>query len=161
VQEAQSETAQYRERLAHLVRVHTVGEMSAAIAHEVNQPLMAIENYALAAHRRVKVEDGAEGAKLRELLDKIPGQAAPAGDVLKRLRSIVKKHESEATEFDLGMLVYETVHLVEMESRLKDIRVEVAVAAGLPPVHADDVQIEQVVLNLVRNGVEAMEESQI
>ena len=161
VQEAQSETAQYRERLAHLVRVHTVGEMSAAIAHEVNQPLMAIENYALAAHRRLKVEGGVEGAKLRELLDKIARQAARAGDVLKRLRSIVKKHESEAIEFDLAMLVRETVHLVEIESRLKDIRLEVAAASGLSPAHADDVQIQQVVLNLVRNGVEAMDESEV
>jgi C4-dicarboxylate-specific signal transduction histidine kinase len=161
VQEAQTETAQYRERLAHLVRVHTVGEMSAAIAHEVNQPLMAIENYALAANRRIKSNNGADVSKLKELLDKIAGQAARAGDVLKRLRSIVKKHESEATEFDLGTLVYETVNLVEMESRLKDIRVEVAVESDLPTVNGDDVQIQQVVLNLVRNGVEAMEESQV
>jgi len=161
VQEAQSETAQYRERLAHLVRVHTVGEMSAAIAHEVNQPLMAIENYALAAHRRLKAEEGAEGNKVRELLNKIAGQAARAGDVLKRLRSIVKKHESEASCFDLGMLVHETVRLVEIESRLKDIRVEVVAASELPLVFADEVQIQQVVLNLVRNGVESMEESEV
>src|SRR5262252_10003197 len=102
--------------------------MSADIAHEVNQPLMAIENYALAANRRIKSDNGVDVPKLRELLDKIAGQAARAGDVLKRLRSIVKKHESEATCFDLAMLVHETLRLVEMESRLKDVRVEVVVA---------------------------------
>jgi C4-dicarboxylate-specific signal transduction histidine kinase len=158
IEQAESETAQYRERLAHLVRVHTVGEMSAAIAHEVNQPLVAIANYALAARRRLGFEKPADYAKVVELLEKIGGQASRAGDVLKRLRSIVKRHESEASEIELGKLVTDTVSLVEMESRLKDIRIEVVVAGGLPPVLADAVQIQQVVLNLARNGIEAMDE---
>ncbi|HXX86475.1 MAG TPA: ATP-binding protein [Casimicrobiaceae bacterium] len=158
VNEAKSETAQYRERLAHLARVHTIGEMSAAIAHEVNQPLMAIENYALAAHRRLASDGVDDRVKLGALLDKIAGQAARAGDVLKRLRSIVKKHESEVTVFNLGTLVADTVNLVEVESRLKDVQVEIAVASDLPPVVADEVQIQQVVLNLVRNGIEAMDQ---
>jgi signal transduction histidine kinase len=157
VKEAQSETAQYRERLAHLVRVHTVGEMSAAIAHEVNQPLVAIENYAHAARRRLADDSAMQHAKVGELLDKIGKQAARAGDVLKRLRSIVKKHDSEVAEFDLATLVVETANLVEMESRLKDIQVEVAVEPGLPRALADEVQVQQVVLNLARNGIEAME----
>jgi signal transduction histidine kinase len=157
VEKAQSETAQYRERLAHLVRVHTVGEMSAAIAHEVNQPLMAIENYAQAAQRRLAGPGATGNAKLHELLDKIASQAARAGDVLKRLRSIVKKHDSEATLFDIGALVADTMNLVEMESRLKDVRIELEVAGALPFVLADEVQIQQVILNLARNGIEAME----
>jgi signal transduction histidine kinase len=161
VREAQSETAEYRERLAHLVRVHTVGEMSAAIAHEVNQPLMAIENYALAARRRLEAGAVADGSKLRDLLDKIGAQAARAGDVLKRLRSIVKKHESEANRFDLGTLVADTLSLVEIETRLKDIRIDIIVAPDLPPVLADMVQIQQVVLNLALNGIEAMEASNV
>ena len=159
MQEAQSETAQYRERLAHLVRVHTIGEMSAAIAHEVNQPLVAIANYAQAARRRLGAGNVVDSAKAVELLEKIGAQASRAGDVLKRLRSIVKRHESEATEFDLGKLVADTVTLVEMESRLKDVRVETVVTGNLPPVLADDVQIQQVVLNLARNGIEAMDET--
>ena len=157
VQEAQTETTQYRERLAHLVRVHTIGEMSAAIAHEVNQPLVAIENYALAARRRLATEGAVDSAKLGELLDKIGGQAARAGDVLMRLRSIVKKHESELTEFDVGALVTDTVNLVGMESRLADVRVETVVTPGLPQALADEIQIQQVVLNLARNAIEAMD----
>lgn len=157
VSRAQGETAQYRERLAHLVRVHTVGEMSAAIAHEVNQPLVAIENYAQAAARRLAPNGATDNAKLLELLDKIGAQAARAGDVLKRLRSIVRKHESEASEFDMGALVADTMSLVEMESRLRDVRVEVAVAHALPRAFADEVQIQQVLLNLARNGIEAMD----
>jgi signal transduction histidine kinase len=155
---AKSETAQYRERLAHLVRVHTVGEMSAAIAHEVNQPLMAIENYAQAVRHRINHAPIADTARIDELLGKIGRAAARAGDVLKRLRSIVKKHEAEATEFDLGALVTSTVGLVEIESRLQDVRIEVDVQPGLPLVLADEVQIQQVLLNLARNGIDAMQE---
>jgi signal transduction histidine kinase len=155
---AKSETAQYRERLAHLVRVHTVGEMSAAIAHEVNQPLMAIENYAHAVRHRLDHAPITDAARINELLGKIGHAAARAGDVLKRLRSIVKKHESEATEFDLGVLVTSTVGLVEIESRLQDVRIEVDVERELPLVLADEVQIQQVLLNLTRNGIEAMQE---
>src|SRR5205823_469179 len=74
VYEAQAEAAQHRERLAHLVRVHTVGEMSAGIAHEINQPLVAIENYALAARRHASVNGCADMAKIVELLEKIVAQ---------------------------------------------------------------------------------------
>ena len=89
---ATAESGQYRESLAHLVRVHTVGEMSTAIAHEVNQPLAAIKNYAFAARRRLSGRS-ADPAKVEELLDKIEQQATRAGDVLHTLRAMVKKHE--------------------------------------------------------------------
>ncbi len=157
MRDARSETAQYRERLAHLVRVHTVGEMSAAIAHEVNQPLVAIENYALAVRRRLAGEGATENVKLAELLEKIGQQAARAGDVLRRLRSIVRKHESEVTQFALGATIASVINLVEMESQLRDVRIESVVEPALPSVLADEVQIQQVVLNLARNAIEAME----
>ena len=93
---ARAESGQHRENLAHLVRVHMVGEMSTAITHEVNQPLAAIKNYAFAARRRLSghVAD----PKVEELLDKIEGQASRAGDVLHSLRAMVKKHKSERSE---------------------------------------------------------------
>jgi C4-dicarboxylate-specific signal transduction histidine kinase len=91
-----------------------------------------------------------------ELLDKIASQAARAGDVLGRLRSMLKKHEPEASEIDLGRLVSDVVKLVEIGPQPDDLRVEVAIATDLPRVIADGIQIQQVVLNLARNGVEAM-----
>jgi signal transduction histidine kinase len=157
LQEARVEAGQYRERLAHMVRVHTVGEMSTSIAHEINQPLVAIENYALAARRRLASSGAIHTAKLEELLDKIGAQAARAGDVLQRLRSMLKKHEPEATEIDLGKLVSETLKLADLGGGLRDRRVEVLVAPGLPFVLADEIQIQQVLLNLVRNALEAMD----
>jgi signal transduction histidine kinase len=156
---ARVETGQYRERLAHLVRVHTVGEMSTAIAHEINQPLVAIKNYALAARRRLA--SAADTTKVEELLDKIGGQASRAGDVLHTLRTMVKKHESEVAKLEMGQLVTETLKLVEMESRSASIRFECAISPDLPPVFVDGIQIQQVVLNLIRNAVEAIDEAGI
>ena len=156
---ARIETGQYRESLAHLVRVHTVGEMSTAIAHEINQPLVAIKNYALAARRRLA--GTADTAKVEELLDKIGGQASRAGDVLHTLRTMVKKHESEVTRTEIGQLVTEALKLVEMESRSASVRFECVISPDLPPVFADGIQIQQVVLNLTRNAIEAIEEAGI
>jgi PAS domain S-box-containing protein len=159
LQEARVEAGQYRERLAHLVRVHTVGEMSTSIAHEINQPLVAIENYALAARRWLTSSGAIDTKTVDELLDKIARQAARAGDVLQRLRSMLKKHEPQMIELDLGRLVSETMKLVAIGGRWADSHVEVVVASGLPPVLADEIQIQQVVLNLARNAWEAMEDA--
>ena len=154
---ATAESGQYRESLAHLVRVHTVGEMSTAIAHEVNQPLAAIKNYAFAARRRLS--GSAADPKVDDLLEKIEEQASRAGEVLHSLRAMVKKHESEHAEVEVGALVAETLKLVELESRAGEIMLESSIAPGLPPVFVDSIQIQQVVLNLARNAIEAMKEA--
>ena len=154
---ATAESGQHRENLAHLVRVHTVGEMSTAIAHEVNQPLAAIKNYAFAAQRWLTQVGGAP--KAGELLNKIEEQASRAGDVLHSLRAMVKKHHSSPAKVDIGPLVAETLKLAELQSRVGDIRLESSIATDLPPVFVDRIQIQQVVLNLTRNAIEAMAES--
>jgi signal transduction histidine kinase len=157
VQEAQREAGQNRERLAHLVRVHTVGAMSAGIAHEINQPLVAIENYALAARRHVPA-DLPGSAKLRELLDKIVAQSSRAGDVIKHLRGMVRRHELEVARLDLSRIVASSVRFAEMEGHLRDMSVELRLPDGLPSVLGDEIHIQQVVLNLVRNAIEATEQ---
>ena len=155
--EARAQSGQYRDSLAHLVRVHTVGEMSTAIAHEVSQPLAAIKNYAFAA----RLQLARDATKVDELLDKIEEQASRGGDVLHSLRALAKKHESQPARIEVGQLVADTLKLVDMESRDVSVRIESAIAPGLPPVLADGIQIQQVVLNLTRNAVEAMEEAGI
>jgi signal transduction histidine kinase len=154
---ARLETGLYRENLAHLARVYTVGEMSTAIAHEVNQPLVAIKNSALAARRRLIGNETLSLAKVHELLDKIEAQASRAGDVVQSLRAMVKKHEPEAVETELGELIAAALKLVEMESGIANIRIEPAISPELPPVFVDGIQIQQVVLNLTRNAIEAIE----
>jgi signal transduction histidine kinase len=153
---ARVETGQYRENLAHVVRVHTAGEMSAALAHEITQPLGAIENYALAARRRLG-EDSPDLARVGDLLEKVIGQATRAGDVVTRMRGMVQRHELEPKEIDVGRAVRECVDMVKMECELRDIRIELESAGALPAVVADEIHLQQVILNLLRNAMEAVE----
>jgi len=153
---AEAETVQFRERLAHLVRVHTVGEMSAALAHEITQPLGAIENYALAARRRMG-EAPPDLARVDELLDKLIGQAMRAGDVVTRMRGMVQRHDPEPKEFDAMRAVGQCVDMVKMDCDLRDIRIELKAVEALPRVVADEIHLQQVMLNLLRNAMEAVE----
>jgi signal transduction histidine kinase len=123
------------------------------LAHEINQPLVAITNYALAARHRLAQ---GEAAKVEELIDKIGTQATRAGDVLQSLRAKVKTHQLEITRVDVGRLVTDSMKLVEIESHTTEIGIKVSVPPDLPLILADDVQIQQVVLNLTRNAIEAM-----
>jgi signal transduction histidine kinase len=153
---AEIEAAQWRERLAHLVRVHTAGEMSAALAHEITQPLGAIENYALAARRRMG-EDSPDLARVADLLDKVIGQATRAGDVLTRMRGMVQRHELEPKEIDVARAVRECVDMVKTDCELRDIRIEVRATSAVPVVVVDEIHLQQVILNLLRNAMEAVE----
>jgi len=138
------------------VRVHTMGEMSAALAHELNQPLVAIENYALAARRRIADVD-TDPRKLDDLLDKVVAQATRAGDVVKRLRAMVKRHDIEAKEVDLESAIRECVEMVKVDCELRNVRLDLALVGLLPAVIVDEIQIQQVMLNLLRNALDAME----
>jgi len=155
-QRATAETAQTRERLAHLARVEAVGAMTAAVAHEINQPLMAITNYTLAGRRRLDGEGQVDRAKIRELLEKIAGQTALASQVLDHLRTMVKRREAHEVEIDLSELLGKSLQLIEMEARIKDIRVEARIAADLPRALGDEIQVQQVILNLASNAMDAM-----
>jgi signal transduction histidine kinase len=153
---AEVEASQWRERLAQLVRVHTAGEMSAALAHEITQPLGAIENYALAARRRLG-DDAPDLHRVRELLDKVLGQATRAGDVVTRMRSMVQRHELETREIDIARAIGDCVEMVKMDCELRSISVEVKPIGPLPMVVADEIHLQQVILNLLRNAMDAMQ----
>jgi signal transduction histidine kinase len=154
---AEFEAAQWRERLAHLVRVHTAGELSCALAHEFTQPLGAIENYAMAARRRLG-GPAPDLAKIGALLDNIVGQASRAGDLISRLRTMVKRHDLVPSRISLKRLIGDCVAMVKMECELRGIVVRQLVAANLPFVVVDEIHIQQVILNLLRNAMEAMEQ---
>jgi signal transduction histidine kinase len=155
-QAAEVEAAQWRERLAHLVRVHTAGEMSVALAHEITQPLGAIENYALAARRRMG-EDSPDLVRVADLLDKVIGQATRAGDVVTRMRGMMQRHELEPKEIDVERAVRHCVDMVKMDCEVRDIRIELKPAGALPPALVDEIHVQQVILNLLRNAMEAVE----
>jgi signal transduction histidine kinase len=156
-QAAELEAAHWRERLTHLSRVHTVGEMSAALAHEITQPLGAIENYALAARRRAAGQ-APDLAKVVDLLEKVIGQATRAGDVVMRLRGLVKRHDLEPAEIDIARAARACIDMVKTDCEFRDIRIELKPAAGVPAVVADEIHVQQVILNLLRNAMEAMEQ---
>jgi signal transduction histidine kinase len=153
---AEVEAAQWRERLAHLVRVHTAGEMSAALAHEITQPLGAIENYAHAALRRM-CDDAPDSGRVRDLLDKVIGQATRAGDVVTRMRGMVQRHDLEAKEIDIARAVQDCIDMVKVDCELRDIHIVVKPISPLPSVTADEIHLQQVILNLLRNAIDAVQ----
>ena len=152
---AETEINQSRERLAHVTRIQMIGEMVAGIAHEINQPLTAIATYAQASGRMIRA-GMADSEELLAALDKISRQAQRAGDVIRHLRKLVRERPSAEEAVDLNALIAEVVPLAEVDARMHDSTIQLDLAAGLPPILADPIQIQQVVLNLVRNGMEAM-----
>ncbi|MDM0106324.1 ATP-binding protein [Variovorax sp. J22R24] len=153
---AELEAAHWRERLAHLVRVHTAGEMSVALAHEITQPLGAIENYALAVRNRsAKVPPDIH--RIHELIDKVIGQATRAGDVIARMRSMAQRHEPEIKPISVAQAVDQCVSMIKLDCEARNIDVIVESESGLPLAMTDEVHVQQVILSLLRNAIEAIE----
>jgi two-component system sensor kinase FixL len=155
--EAQAEARDSRERLAHVTRLSTMGEMASGIAHEINQPLAAIATYAHACRRLITAEN-ANIETIAQVLDKIAAQAHRAGEVIRRLRTFFKKRTSEHLRSDLNDLIRDSVDLNHADTRVLDHPIILELADELPPVSVDPVQIQQVVLNLLRNAIDAMED---
>ncbi len=153
---AREEMESQRQHLAHMERLSSSGEMAAGIAHEVNQPLTALVNYAQVG-RRLLEREGIDREKLADLLDKINTQAVRASEVIKRLRSYVKKPDAGRTRVDLNELLQEVVTLAEVDSRINDVPIHLEFEGGLPHIEVEVVQIQQVALNLLRNAMEAMQ----
>ena len=154
---AEEEAREQRERLAHVDRLNVMGEMAASIAHEINQP--AVGNCELHQRRtpphRLRAARSPSGCPL--LLIRIDEQAQRAGEVVRRLRNLVKKRDSERALLDVNDLVRDSVRLAEVDARIHDVSVDEALAEYLPLVSVDPVQIEQVILNLIRNAIDAMD----
>jgi two-component system sensor kinase FixL len=149
------EAEDLRSRLAHVGRLGTLGEMVSGIAHEVNQPLTAISNYASAC-RRLMRSGGIGGDELADTLEKIGVQAERAGQVIRGLRALVRRRDEKRQPLDLNRLIRDVIKLVEFEVRQAGYRIDLELADELPPALGDAVQIQQVVLNLIRNGLDAM-----
>ena len=157
VRRLEREMADRRDEMAHLLRLQTMGEMASEIAHELNQPLSAIVNYARGAANRLRTSD-VSANELSELLEKVAGQALRAGDLIRRIRSYVRKTELETQPCDINELVRNAVGLLSAGRRTK-AKLRLVLDDRLPKIEADAIQIEQVILNLVRNGIEAASET--
>ncbi|MGH8502730.1 MAG: two-component system sensor histidine kinase NtrB [Gammaproteobacteria bacterium] len=143
------------QRLAQVGRLGVLGEMAAGIAHEINQPLTAIATYAQAG-RRLLSNAACDKNDLIEALDEIDRQALRAGEVIRRLRALIKTGEGDRKTLALGDVLSEALQLSQLDARAHDARIELQVDSGLPEVAVDVIQIQQVLLNLVRNALEAM-----
>lgn len=150
VQDLQSE-------LLHVSRLSAMGEMSAALAHELNQPLTAISNYVKAASRTIDAVDHPQVAKAQELLEKAAAQTMRAGQIIRRLRDFIEKGETNKASEDLNSVIEEAMSLGLVGAAEAGVKVSTSLNSSLPAVLMDRVQIQQVVLNLIRNSIEAMQ----
>jgi len=157
--ELRAETLQTE--LEHVDRLSAMGQLSSALAHELNQPLSAAMNYVNAAKRRLMNVEDAAVTKARELLEKATGETDRAGQIIHRLRGFLEKREPQHVVEDINEIVKEAVALGQGGAVDDNIELNIELDAGLPSVLADRVQIEQVLINLLRNAIEAMHASPI
>jgi PAS domain S-box-containing protein len=141
--------------LAHAARVMTMGELSASLAHELTQPLTAILSNAQAALRFL-TDPSSELDEVRAILADIVADDRRAGEVIQRLRQWLTRSELERLPLDINEVIRDVVSLIRSEIVIKNVTVILDLAADLPPVPGDRVQLQQVILNLLINGVEAM-----
>ncbi len=142
-------------RLAQVGRFNLMGEMAAGIAHEINQPLAAIATYAQAGKRLLQ-RGNPDAAMLTEICSKIDDQARRAGQVIDNLRKFIRKQEIDTQSLDVNRVVDDVLSLIEVDTHSEGIPLHVRASEGLPTVRADAVQLQQVLLNLTRNSVDAM-----
>lgn len=154
----QEKERELRERMTHLTRISTVGEMASNIAHEVNQPLTAIATYAQACHRLVEARN-TDDAEVLNVLGQISDEAIRAGEIIHHLRDLVRKREGRRVESSINELVQDVKILASVDARLHGVRLDFSLASSLPPIIVDAIQIQQVVLNLIRNGIDAVKET--
>lgn len=157
-QRALSEHKQQHEKLLFTSRSMSVGEMATTLAHELNQPLAAIVNYVGVGLRLLdKGESGRP--RLAEALAYARDQAEHASQVIARLREFVRAREPRREAQSPSRLVDNVLRLLALEAEKHRVRIEVDAAEGLPDVHVDRVMLEQVLLNLVKNGIESMRDA--
>lgn len=163
-QTAERQAAEERSRhleleLAHVSRVATMGELASGVAHELNQPLTAILAHAESCKRRI-VSDRGGPEELCKDLDEIGKLASQAGDTIRRLRDFVGKREPHRSSLDMNEVVTQASSLLDWETRKSRTPLRLDLAPGLPSVLGDSILIQQVILNLARNAIDAMNESE-
>ncbi|RUV40937.1 PAS domain-containing sensor histidine kinase [Mesorhizobium sp. M1A.T.Ca.IN.004.03.1.1] len=146
-----------QQELLHMARFTALGEMASTLAHEINQPLTAITNYLKGSRRLLEKSNDQHAALLRDAVEKAAEQALRAGDVIRRLRDFVARGESERQVERLPSLIEDASSLALVGAREADVRVTYELDPAAELVLTDRIQIEQVLLNLMRNAVEAMQ----
>ncbi len=157
---AEAEALRHREELGHLSRVAAMGELAASIAHELNQPLSGITSNASAGQRFIDRGD-VDLREIRELLGDIMADGRRAGDVIRGIQSMVKKGVTARQRVDLNHVIINVAHMVNPNAMLQSCQVETLLEPNLPPIEADPIQLQQVLLNLVINAFDAMHDTPV
>jgi PAS domain S-box-containing protein len=153
-QRAEERAREHQEQLAHVLRVSTMGEMAAELAHELNQPLGAIVNFANGTLVRLRAR-GIE-PEIERAVTQIAAEGMRAGEIIRGIREFVRQGAARREPADVNHLVRHAAHLLEAEARGHGIPLRLALDAALPAVEVDRIQVEQVVLNLLRNAIDAI-----
>lgn len=154
--QAEQRAHQHLQELAHVGRLGAMGELASGLAHELNQPLCAITSYSQASLRLLGADADPE---LRNAMERIAANAQRAGGIIKQMRAFVRKDEQLQQPENINHLVEEVISLTRTDARHHGVQLDLQLAPGLPAVDVAAIQIQQVLVNLVRNAVEAMEEA--
>ena len=152
---------EHEAELAHAMRLTATGEMAAALAHELNQPLTALIGFARACQEVLSAGGATASATASELIDQAVQQALRAGDIIRSTREFLRRGDTRLVKVEVGDIFKAVLDLVHAETTLNRVVVVTRFAKDLPPVLADPIQIEQVILNLIRNSIEAMAGSDV
>jgi PAS domain S-box-containing protein len=153
--EAEEMTRQQQEKLQFTSRLITLGELASSLAHEINQPLTAISNYNMGSVARLK-SGKVSSEELLPVLEKVHVQAQRAGEVIRRIREFVKQQEPKRASCPIGKIIEDAISFSQLEAKHQSARIEMNLPDALTPVIADPILIEQVLMNLIKNGLEAM-----
>ncbi|MEX1233173.1 MAG: PAS domain S-box protein [Planctomycetaceae bacterium] len=154
--EAEEQARRFRDEIAHASRLSTLGEMAANIAHELNQPLAAIVNYAFSARTLLADIAGPDSGRCAQYLSVVEEQSLRAGHIVRSLQQLVRKTRSHHGAADLGRIFEDVLSLIKSDLYHERIELVTNFSPDLPVILVDSVQIQQVVLNLVRNSIEAL-----
>ena len=153
--QAEKTSRRHQSELAHTHRLSMMGEMASGLAHELSQPLTAINNYTKGCMRRLQQANG-EQAELLDAMGKVSSEAHRAGEIIRWMRSFVQKAEPQTARLDVNAAIREAIDLLWHDLQSQGIKTNFELAKPLPPTLADKIQIQQIVLNLVRNSMDAM-----
>ncbi|MDD5392720.1 MAG: chemotaxis protein CheB [Thiothrix sp.] len=157
---AQELLAERQQELAHIMRLNTLGEMASGIAHELNQPLSAIANYIRGCERRLEMDECSMD-ELREVMQLVSTQVRRAGDILRYAKDFTRKDQDvERVSCDINDVIQETLYLLETTEQFKEVKLVVELDTDLPKVSINKIQIEQVLINMVQNALDAMAEAE-
>lgn len=155
--ESEARQRELETALTHMARLSLAGEMAAGFAHELNQPLTSIANYGEACIELLRC-GGTDTGELVTAMTRVVEQAEHAGEIIRRLRGFTRRASPQQTLVEPLALLRSTLEFVAIDARAREVRLHAELPDALPPVWADAVQIQQVLVNLLRNGIEATSE---